>query len=67
VAASDERRKLRFARRAATVATPVALTAAASAAAPTKVEFDKVVADNVAIRAKLADLIQKLKDAGIVA
>lgn len=41
-------------------ANDVVLTSAPSAAAPTKVEFDKVVADLVALRASL-------KDAGIMA
>lgn len=63
----DERYKLRIATQSATVAAPAALTAAPSAAAPTKVEFDKVVADNVAIRGTLATLIANLKTAGIVA
>jgi hypothetical protein len=67
VATTDEKRRLRYAGQAATIAAPVALTAAPSAAAPTKVEFDKVVADNVALRTKLAEVISTLKTAGIVA
>jgi len=37
-----------------TGAAPAALTSAAAVAAPTKVEFDKVVADLVALRASVA-------------
>ena len=67
MATTDEKRKLRYAGQSATVAAPAALTAAPSAAAPTKVEFDKVVADNVALRGTLATLIANLKSAGVVA
>lgn len=62
-----ERYKLRVAKQCATVAAPAALTAAPSAAAPTKVEFDKVVADAVALRGTVATLLANLKTAGIVA
>lgn len=67
MATTDEKRRLRYAGQAVTVAAPAALTAAPSAAAPTKVEFDKVVADNVALRTTVANLITALKNAGIVA
>lgn len=61
------RQKLRRAGQSATVAAPAAATAAASVGVPTKVEFDKVVADNVALRATVAALLVALKSAGIVA
>lgn len=64
---ADERYRLRIAGRAVTVAAPAALTATASVGVPTKVEFDKVVADNVALRTTLNNLITSLKNAGIVA
>lgn len=43
-----------------------ALTAAPSAAAPTKTEFDKVVADAVVMRAKLNELLGNLRDTNLV-
>ncbi|ALY09412.1 head fiber protein [Arthrobacter phage Joann] len=67
MASVDEQYKLRMAGQAPTVAAQAALTAAPSAAAPTKVEFDKVVADNVAMRSKINELIAALKTAGIMA
>ncbi|AOQ28221.1 head fiber protein [Arthrobacter phage Greenhouse] len=67
MATVEEQHKLRLAGQAATVAAQGALTATASVAAPTKAEFDKVVADNVAGRNKLNELIAALKTAGIVA
>jgi hypothetical protein len=48
------------------VATPPALTAAASVGVPTKVEFDKVVADAVVIRATQAEIVAALKTAGLM-
>ncbi|QCG76957.1 hypothetical protein SEA_SCUTTLE_9 [Arthrobacter phage Scuttle] len=64
---SAEKAKLRNAGQAPTVSAPAALTAAPSVAAPTKAEFDKVVADNVALRSTLASVISGLKSAGIMA
>lgn len=52
--------------RGAVIANAGALTATVAAAAPTKVEFDKVVADNVAIHAKLNELIGNLRTTNIV-
>lgn len=49
------------------VADQAALTAAASVGVPTKVEFDKVVADAVAARAKLNALLASLRTAGLIA
>ncbi|AZS08730.1 head fiber protein [Arthrobacter phage Litotes] len=67
MATHDEQYKLRLAGQALTVAAPAALTATPSAAAPTKAEFDKVVADNVNLRTTLAAVISSLKTAGIMA
>lgn len=49
-----------------TVADQGALTAAASVAAPTKAEFDKVVADAVTARNKLNELLAALRTAGVI-
>lgn len=48
---------------AAAVADQAALTAAASVGVPTKVEFDKVVADAVVARTKLNALLAALRAA----
>lgn len=52
---------------AALVANQAALTAAASVGVPTKVEFDKVVADAVAARTTLNALLASLRAAGVLA
>lgn len=49
------------------VADQAALTAAASVGVPTKVEFDKVVADAVAARTTLNALLASLRTAGVLA
>lgn len=51
---------------AAPVADVGALTAAASAAVPTKIEFDKVVVDLATLRTKVNDLLAKLRTAGLL-
>lgn len=59
---------LRDASRAAVVADCAALTGAAAAGAnPTKAEYDKTVADVVALRAAHQALLAALRTAGIVA
>lgn len=50
----------------AAVADVGALTAAASASAPTKIEFDKVVVDLATLRTKLNDLLAKARTAGLL-
>lgn len=58
---------LRSASQSVTVAAPAALTGAAAAGAnPTKAEYDKTVADVVALRSTVAALLTALKNAGIV-
>jgi hypothetical protein len=44
-----------------------ALTSAAAASAPTKIEFDKVVADLATIRTAHNALLAKLRTAGLLA
>lgn len=51
----------------AVVADAAALTSAASVGVPTKVEFDKVVADLVALRTAHQALLADLRTAGILA
>lgn len=61
-------RLLRGASQAANVAAPAALTSAAAVGAnPTKAEFDKTVADLVALRTTLAAELAALKAAGVQA
>lgn len=53
--------------RGVAVTDQAALTAAASASAPTKIEFDKVVVDLAAARTTLNALLASLRTAGIIA
>lgn len=64
---AEKRTLRRSGGQSATQASLGALTAAASAAAPTKVEFDKVVVDLESIRTAHNALIAKLKAAGLMA
>lgn len=52
---------------ASAVTDAAALTSAASVAAPSKTEFDKVVVDLAALRTKVNALLAALRAAGIVA
>lgn len=63
----DGVRNLREAQQVAVVADVGALTSAASTAAPTKVEFDKTVADLVTIRTQHNALLAALRAARIIA
>jgi hypothetical protein len=63
----DDALQALVARVGATVAAPAALTSAAAADAPTKVEFDKVVADLVALRTTVGALRTSLVNAGLIA
>ena len=65
--ASAAQRLFRRGRQAATQADVGALTAAASVAAPTKAEFDKVVVDLATLRTAHNALLAKLKTAGVIA
>ena len=52
--------------RGAAITNAIALTATPSAAAPTKAEFDKVVADLAVVHGKLNELVGNLRDTNIV-
>ena len=52
-------------KKTAVIAAPAAPTAVAAVAAPTKAEYDALLADVRALRTKVADLLTALKGAGI--
>lgn len=57
-----------MAKQAAAVTNAAAATATAAAGAtPTKAEFDKVVADNTALRTTVNNLLTALRNAGVLA
>jgi hypothetical protein len=58
---------LRGGRQSTAVSDVAALTGAASVAAPTKAEFDAVVADCATLRTKVNALLTALRNAGFVA